>query len=187
MSKAFTKEDDGGLDSDGDDDVAEASQFKIPTGSRNYITPAGAERLKAELHKLLYTERGELVKTITWAASNGDRSENGDYIYGKRRLREIDRRIRFLSKRLEAAEIIDPQTQKSDRVLFGARVTVRDEEDRQRTYRIVGIDEVNLALFEVSWISPVAKALLNSKVGDTVVLRTPKGEEDLEVISIQYG
>lgn len=181
MSKAFTKEDSGGDDDDG----AEA-EVALPKGSKNYITPAGADRMKEELHKLLHQDRPELVKTVAWAASNGDRSENGDYIYGKRKLREIDRRIRFLTKRLESAEVVDPTTQKTDRVRFGARVKVSDEDGRERSYRIVGIDETNPAQGEVSWISPVAKALLNSKVGDTVMLRTPKGEEELEILSIAY-
>ncbi len=156
-------------------------------GTKNYITPTGAEKLKSELKRLLHTDRPELVKVITWAASNGDRSENGDYIYGKRRLREIDRRIRFLSKRLEAAEIIDPAGVKSDRVRFGARVTVTDEEDRKRVYQIVGVDEAEPAKGAVSWISPIAKALLNAQVGDVVKLRSPKGEEDLEILEIFYG
>src|SRR5262249_41117934 len=132
------------------------------------------------------------VKTVSWAASNGDRSENGDYIYGKRRLREIDRRIRFLTKRLEIAEVVNPEAQNGDRVLFGASVTVRDEDDRERTYRIVGIDEADAARGQVSWISPIAKVLLGTKVGDLVTLRTPKtatggGETELEVIRIVYS
>lgn len=182
MSKAFTKEDSG---DDGDDGTS-AEAPALPAGTKNYITPAGADRLKAELKKLLYDERPALVKTVQWAASNGDRSENGDYLYGKRRLREIDRRIRFLTKRLEAAEIVDPVTQSADRVLFGATVTVEDEDGRERTYRIVGIDESEPSKGEVSWISPVARALLNSRVGDTVTLRTPKGDEELEVKSVVY-
>ncbi len=183
MSKAFTKESDGSDDSD--DGVVDPASA-IPIGAKNYITPAGADRLKAELKRLLYGDRPALVQTIQWAASNGDRSENGDYIYGKRRLREMDRRIRFLGKRLEIAEIIDPVTQQSDRVLFGARVTVKDEEERSRTYRIVGIDETEVSRGEVSWISPIARALLNAKVGDFVTLRTPRGDEELEILKIQY-
>ncbi len=154
--------------------------------SKNYMTPAGAARLKEELRKLLYEERPEVVRTVSWAASNGDRSENGDYIYGKRRLREIDRRIRFLTKRLEAAEVIDPAQQRRDRVLFGATVTVQDEEGHTRRYRIVGIDESDPKNGGVSWISPIAKALLNSKEGDVVRFRSPKGEEELEVLEIRY-
>jgi transcription elongation factor GreB len=182
MSKAFTKEDDGASD---ESEGGEA-EVALPKGTKNYITPAGAEKLKAELHKLLHHDRPDLVKVVQWAASNGDRSENGDYIYGKRRLREIDRRIRFLSKRLESAQIVDPAGQKTDRVRFGARVTVSDEDGRERVYRIVGIDETIPSQGEVSWISPVAKALLNAKVGDAVMLRTPKGEEELEILSIEY-
>jgi transcription elongation factor GreB len=153
---------------------------------KNYITPAGAEKLKVELKKLLVTDRPELVKVIAWAASNGDRSENGDYIYGKRRLRELDRRIRFLTKRLESAEIVDTSKQNPDRVLFGAFVTILDEQDRKRIYRIVGEDEIDLQKGWVSWASPMAKALLNAKTGDVVQLTTPKGTEDLEVLSITY-
>src|SRR5277367_2291361 len=177
MSKAFTKEGDGS-----EDDDPENAEVAIPSGAKNYITPAGAEKLKGELHKLLHRERPDLVKVVQWAASNGDRSENGDYIYGKRRLREIDRRIRFLTKRLEAAEIVDPAGQKTDRVRFGARVRVSDEEGRERVYRIVGIDETDPSKGEVSWISPVARALLNAKIGDVVTLKTPRGEEELEII-----
>ncbi|MGK5084090.1 transcription elongation factor GreB [Bdellovibrionota bacterium FG-1] len=186
MSKAFTKEND---EQDDAADLADeqAAGTAIPPGSKNYITPAGAARLKAELHQLLYEERPSLVRTVTWAASNGDRSENGDYIYGKKRLREIDRRIRFLSKRLEAIEIIDSSTQNSELVLFGARVTVRDEDSEKiRVFRIVGIDEANAGMGEISWISPMARALLNHRVGEVVTLRTPRGDEDLEIVEIEY-
>ncbi|MBI2712074.1 MAG: transcription elongation factor GreB [Bdellovibrio sp.] len=142
--------------------------------AKNYITPAGNEKLKAELHRLLVVERPELVKVISWAASNGDRSENGDYIYGKRRLREIDRRIRFLTQRIESAEVVDPKThQGKDKVLFGATVTVLDENERERKFKIVGQDEL-------------AKALLNAKKGDFVQLHSPKGIEEIEVLSISY-
>ncbi len=152
----------------------------------NYITPGGARRLKDELHRLLTTDRPEVVRTVSWAASNGDRSENGDYIYGKRRLREIDRRIRFLQKRLEAARVVDPLEQKGDRVVFGATVTVADEEGDERTYRIVGIDESEPTVGKVSWISPLAKTLMGARVGDGVTLRTPKGEEELEVLEVRF-
>ncbi len=187
MSKAFTKEDANEPEDEGGDDSAPA----LPAGQKNYITPAGAERLKAELHRLLHEERPTLVQTVSWAASNGDRSENGDYIYGKRRLREIDRRIRFLTKRLEAAEIVDPRGQAADRVLFGASVTVTrvdsdDEDTRPRTYRIVGIDETDVGRGAISWISPMARALLNARIGDVVTLRTPKGDEELEIVQIRY-
>jgi transcription elongation factor GreB len=153
---------------------------------KNYITPQGAERLKSELKQLLYTARPELVKTIAWAASNGDRSENGDYIYGKRKLREIDRRIRFLTKRLDAAEVVNPENQKSEKILFGATVTVEDEDAKRRTYVIVGVDEIDAGRGYVSWHSPVAKALLGNKQGDVVTLRSPKGEEELEIIKVEY-
>jgi len=153
---------------------------------KNYITPAGADKLKAELRNLLHLERPELVKVIQWAASNGDRSENGDYIYGKRRLREIDRRIRFLTQRLEAAEIVDPAQQKKDRVLFGALVTVRDENDVEKKIRIVGQDEIDPSQGWVSWVSPIAHALLNRQTGDTVEYRSPKGIIEIEIIKIEY-
>ena len=183
MSKAFTKEpDDPGLVPEEDD----AEDTSLPTGLKNYITPAGAAKLRAELKDLLYVQRPEMVRTVTWAASNGDRSENGDYIYGKRRLREIDRRIRFLGKRLDIAEIVDPAQQASDRVLFGATVTVLDEEGSRRTYSIVGIDETEVRRGRVSWISPIAKALLQAKVGDVVSLKTPKGDEELEILEISF-
>ena len=152
----------------------------------NYITPGGARRLKDELHRLLTTDRPEVVRVVSWAASNGDRSENGDYIYGKRRLREIDRRIRFLQKRLEAARVVDPLEQKGDRVVFGATVTVADEEGHERTYRIVGIDESEPTVGKVSWISPLAKTLMGARVGDGVTLRTPKGEEELDVLDVRF-
>lgn len=154
--------------------------------TRNYITSEGASRLKSELKKLLYEDRPELVKVIQWAASNGDRSENGDYIYGKRRLREIDRRIRLLTKRLEAAEVVDLAKQNRERVLFGAKVTVETESGEKKVFRIVGQDEIDPKMGWVSWVSPIAKALLNAKVGDVVQLRTPKGVEELEVLEIAY-
>jgi transcription elongation factor GreB len=185
MSKAFTKESDG-PEAGPDDEAEDLELAKLPGGTKNYITPAGAGRLKEELRRLLHEERPEVVRTVSWAASNGDRSENGDYIYGKRRLREIDRRIRFLTRRLDAAEIVDPSAQSSDRVLFGATVTVRDEEGREKTYRIVGIDETDVRLGHVSWISPIGKALLQARVKDTVTLRTPRGEEELEIVRIAY-
>lgn len=185
MSKAFVREvrEDGAADQDADTEEAGSA---LPPNAKNYMTPAGAEKLRAELKRLLHEERPEVVKTVSWAASNGDRSENGDYIYGKRRLREIDRRIRFLTKRLEHAEIVDPGKQNAERVLFGATVVIQDEEDRKKTYRIVGIDEADASKGLVSWISPIAKALLNHKIGDVVTLKTPKGEEDLEILEIRY-
>lgn len=153
---------------------------------KNYITLEGAEKLKSELKKLLYEERPELVKVIQWAASNGDRSENGDYIYGKRRLREMDKRIRFLTKRLEASEVIQPEAQAKDRVLFGAYVKVLDEEEREKTFRIVGQDEIDLSRGWISWVSPFAKAVLNSKTGDFVTVQTPHGPQDYEILEFWY-
>jgi transcription elongation factor GreB len=180
MSKAFTKETDA--DDDGPDDAA-----SVPAGVTNYITPAGFQRLQDELRQLLRVERPKVVEVVSWAAGNGDRSENGDYIYGKRRLREIDRRIRFLSKRLEIARVVDPAQQKNAKqVFFGATVTYADAAGIEHTIKIVGIDEADLAHGCVSWISPIAKALLKSGVGDMVDLRTPAGREQIEVIAISY-
>jgi transcription elongation factor GreB len=186
MSKAFTKEDSGQADLLADDRDEGEDDPKLPRGTRNYMTPAGAERLRGELKDLLHQQRPEVVRTVSWAASNGDRSENGDYIYGKRRLREIDRRIRFLQRRLDNAEVVDPAAQKSDRVLFGATVTVADEGGAERTYRIVGIDEAEPSRGIISWISPLARAVFNSRVGDVVTLRTPRGEEELEIVALEY-
>ena len=180
MSKAFTKEE----DTDGDDE--ELPHLKIPSGSKNYITPAGFACLKVELHELLYKKRPEMTATVAWAASNGDRSENADYTYGKRRLREIDRRIRFLTKRLEASEVIDPATRDSDQVFFGATVIVQDEEGETKTYVIVGIDEINLSKGHISWTSPLARALFKSREGDVVTFQSPKGPREIEVIEIRY-
>ncbi len=181
MSKAFTKETD-------DEEVEPDEDVALPAGVRNYITPEGMERLRAELHQLRTVERPKVVEVVSWAAGNGDRSENGDYIYGKKRLREIDRRMRFLRKRLEIAEIVDPAMQGArDRVLFGATVTYADMEDNERTVRIVGIDEARLELGEVSWISPIARALLKAEEGDLVKLQAPGGEVELEVVSIRYA
>jgi len=186
VSKAFTKEGDGeDLDLDLENREEESSPDLL-LGRKNYITPQGADRLRGELKQLLNEERPELVKVIQWAASNGDRSENADYIYGKRRLREIDKRIRFLSKRLEIAEIIDPLSQHSEKILFGATVTVLDESGAQRTFSIVGVDETNIKLGLISWVSPVGKALLQAKKGDTVTVHTPKGDEDWEIQKVEY-
>ncbi|NDD90583.1 transcription elongation factor GreB [bacterium] len=184
MSKAFTKED-SGVGTPEAEDLDEGTP--LPRGAKNYMTPVGAERLRSELKHLLNEARPEVVRTVSWAASNGDRSENGDYIYGKKRLREIDRRIRFLQRRLDQVEVVDPAQQKGDRVLFGARVTVEDEAGSRKAYRIVGIDEADPANGDVSWISPIAKALLNSRVGDVVSFRSPKGEEELEVLSVSFS
>jgi transcription elongation factor GreB len=180
MNKAFTKEPEG--DDDGDDVAAGA----LPPDFKNYITPPGLQRLHDELTKLWKDERPKLVDIIAWAASNGDRSENGDYIYGKRKLREIDRRIRFLSKRLDSAVIVDNAGKDHERVYFGATVTVADESGAERTVSIVGVDEIDPGGGRVSWISPIATALLKASVGDVVTLRTPRGTEELEVLDIRY-
>ena len=179
MSKAFVRESQD--DADADAAIAEA-----PAPPRNYISPAGFARLKAELRALVELERPEVVRTVAWAASNGDRSENGDYLYGKKRLREIDRRVRFLIKRLESAEIVDAAGRDSDQVFLGATVTVSSSLHGSRTITIVGVDEVDSARGRVSWISPIAKALIKSRVGDAVVLRTPAGAEALEIFAVQY-
>ncbi len=184
MSKAFTQEPDGSLDDD-DDDLP--SLPKIPAGSKNYMTPAGYQRLKTELLGLIDDERPKVVETVHWAASNGDRSENGDYLYGKKRLREIDRRIRFLTKRLEVAEVVDPSVHHgSDQVFFGATVTYVDDAAVERTITIVGIDEADSQGGQVSWIAPVARALLKARVDDAVCLATPVGVRTLEVLDVQY-
>jgi transcription elongation factor GreB len=184
MSKAFTKENDEAEDLSLED-AQESSQISTP-GGKNYITPQGIERLRSEWKKLMDVDRPEIVKVIQWAAGNGDRSENGDYIYGKRKLREIDRRIRFLTKRMENAEVIDPIQQNSDKVLFGATVTVLDEDGNERKYSIVGVDETDGKRGRISWISPMAKSLLQKKVGDTVTVLLPKGEQDFEIIKVSY-
>jgi transcription elongation factor GreB len=182
MSKAFTKENDHSNDAEGEDEP----DVGLPSGTKNYITLEGADRLRAELRQLLVADRPETVKVVSWAASNGDRSENGDYLYGKKRLREIDRRIRFLQRRLDAAEVVECEKNETDQVLFGAWVKLRDEEGRERTYRIVGIDETDPKRGFISWISPVAKALLQARKGDAVNVRTPKGEEELEILDVRY-
>jgi transcription elongation factor GreB len=180
MSKAFTKETE--TEADFEDDIP-----ALPAGVKNYITPEGFRRLQDEFAELQKIERPKIVETVAWAAGNGDRSENGDYIYGKRRLREIDRRMRFLRKRMEIAEIVDPARQKNhERVFFGATVAYLTERGEERTVRIVGIDEARSELHEISWISPVAKALLKASEGDSVEVRTPKGIERLEILKISY-
>ena len=181
MNKAFTKETDGAEDEAPDDVPA------LPQGVKNYMTPAGFRALQDELQLLARVERPKVVETVAWAAGNGDRSENGDYIYGKQRLREIDRRIRFLTKRLEAAQTVDPVQQTNrDQVFFGATVTYATEGGTERTVTIVGIDEADLDKGQVSWISPIARALHKAREGDTVELKTPNGPEPIEVIAIRY-
>jgi transcription elongation factor GreB len=185
MNKAFTKESDG--DTDGDDDASSSSLPPLPAGAKNYITPAGYARLRAELMTLLDDERPKIVDIVSWAAKNGDRSENGDYLYGKKRLREIDRRIRFLTKRLDIAEVADPALHHgNDQIFFGATVTYADDDGAQRTITIKGIDEADNLAGEVSWISPIARALLKAREGDEVTLLTPKGPQRIEVIEVRY-
>jgi len=179
MSKAFTKESD-----EGDEEVILPT---APVGGKNYITPSGYARLRGELLDLIDSERPKMVDIVHWAASNGDRSENGDYLYGKKRLREIDRRIRFLTKRLEIAEIVDPGLHAgSDQVFFGATVTYVDEDGAEQTVTILGIDEADSHQSQVSWVSPVARALLKARIGDDVQLPTPGGIRSLEVVDVQY-
>ena len=183
MSKAFTKE----TDTDSDDDGGESTAPALPGGSKNYITPAGYARLRDELLQLMDEERPKVVEAVHWAAKNGDRSENGDYLYGKKRLREIDRRIRFLTKRLEIAEVTDPSVHHgSDQVFFGATVRYVDETGDERSVTILGIDEADSAQSQVSWISPIARALLKSREGDVVKLVTPGGVHEVELLSVSY-
>jgi transcription elongation factor GreB len=180
MSKAFIKE----SESDEDDDFGLPP---LPIGGKNYITPSGFARIRAELLDLIDNERPKVVDVVHWAASNGDRSENGDYIYGKRRLREIDRRIRFLTKRLEIAEISEPSVHfGSDQVFFGATVTYEDASGLQRTVTILGIDEADNLRQQVTWVSPVARTLLRTQVGDVVRLNSPSGTQDIEIIRVEY-
>jgi len=183
MSKAFTKEGDGA--SEGAEREPESGPA-LPAGTKNYITPEGFKRLQDELKHLAKTERPKVVETVSWAAGNGDRSENGDYIYGKKRLREIDGRIRFLTKRLEIAEVVNPAEQKNrGQVFFGATVTYADAKG-QHCITIVGIDETDADKGRVSWISPIARALLKARAGDNVELRNPRGAESIEVVSVEY-
>jgi len=182
MSKAFTRESDA--DEDDGDDVPAAAP--VP-GGKNYITRAGYERLRSELFTLIDDERPKIVDIVHWAASNGDRSENGDYLYGKKRLREIDRRIRFLTRRLEIAEVVDAsQHEGGDQVFFGATVTYADNEGAETTVTILGVDEADSAQAQISWVSPVARALLKARVGDVVRLMLPGGVQELEVLSVRY-
>jgi transcription elongation factor GreB len=180
MNKALTKE----TDNEDDDDVPLPD---LPAGTKNYITPEGYSRLRGELLSLMDEERPKVVEAVHWAAKNGDRSENGDYIYGKKRLREIDRRIRFLTRRLEIAEVTDPTVHRGrDQVFFGATVTYADESGAERTITIMGIDEADSSKGQVSWVSPVARALLKAREGDVVKLVTPVGAQDIEIVSVQY-
>jgi transcription elongation factor GreB len=180
MSKAFTRE------TEDDADLPDVAPT-VPPGVKNYMTPRGHREMHDELHRLLRVERPNVVETVAWAAGNGDRSENGDYIYGKRRLREIDRRIRFLTKRLESAEIVDPKRQtRRDQVFFGATVSYAAADGSETTVTIVGIDEADFAHGQVSWVSPIARALIKAREGDIVELRAPGGVEPIEVLAISY-
>ncbi len=184
MSKAFTKE------TDQDEDELDAQLLPLPLGSKNYITPGGHQRLKDELTYLLNKERPAVTVAVSWAAKNGDRSENADYQYGKKRLREIDRRLRFLTKRRDIAEEIDPAAPREDdaaeRVFFGATVTYANAEGAEKTITIVGIDELDLKRGHITWISPLARALMKAREGDAVVLRAPGGVEELAIIEVKY-
>ena len=186
MSKAFTKEN----DADADDEDGEDSASPLPAGSKNYITPGGHQRLKKEFDYLLKKDRPTVTAAVSWAAKNGDRSENADYQYGKKRLREIDRRLRFLTKRLDIAEVVDPEMPRdvdiADQAFFGATVTYANQQGIENTVSIVGVDEVDMKRNHISWISPIARALMKSRPGDTVVLRAPGGVEELDVIDVRY-
>ena len=180
MNKAFVKESD-------DEDELDSGVSAIPAGTKNYMTPQGHQRMKEELLYLIDVERPEVVKVVSWAASNGDRSENGDYIYGKRRLREIDRRIRFLTKRLDIAEVVDPSVHHgSDQIFFGATVTYENQAGEEHTVTIVGIDELDPLNGKISWISPVARALTKAREGDSVTLKTPSGIDELTILEVSY-
>jgi transcription elongation factor GreB len=182
MNKAFTRETDRE-----DDDEGEVAAAPLPQGAKNYITAAGYSRLRAELLTLLDDERPKIVEIVSWAAKNGDRSENGDYLYGKKRLREIDRRIRFLTRRLDIAEVVEPSLHHgSDQVFFGATVCFSNDRGEERTVRILGVDEAESARGEVSWIAPIARALLKSRVGDELKVVTPRGLETVEVLGVSY-
>ncbi len=181
MNKAFVKE----SDRDDEDEIPEG--LVLPAGVRNYITPQGYERLRSELAHLMTEERPSVVQIVSWAASNGDRSENGDYLYGKKRLREIDRRMRFLTKRLDIAEVVDASLQPNrDQVFFGATVTYVDRAGEEHTVTIVGVDEAEPLAGKISWISPVSRALIKAREGETVTLRTPAGIDELDIVDVSY-
>ncbi|NLY63871.1 MAG: transcription elongation factor GreB [Alcaligenaceae bacterium] len=183
MNKAFVKE----SDNEDDDDIGAEQESSLPAGTKNYMTKQGYAALREELVHLVNTERPDVVQIVSWAAANGDRSENGDYLYGKKRLREIDRRIRFLTKRLEMAEVVDPATQPNkDRVFLGATVLYSDKNGEEHTVTIVGVDEAEPLQGKISWISPVARALLKAREGDTITLRTPSGMAELDILEISY-
>lgn len=182
MNKAFVKESE-----QDEDDEAAALALAIPPGSKNYITPAGYQRIKDELLQLIDVDRPEVVRIVHWAASNGDRSENGDYIYGKRRLREIDRRIRFLTKRMDSAAIVDPSVHHgTDQVFFGATIRYANQHGEENTITIVGIDELDPLNGKISWVAPVARALTKARAGDTVTFQAPHGMEELDILEVSY-
>ena len=183
MNKAFTKESDADAD-EGDDDVPAPA---LPAGAKNYMTPQGYRRLRGELMQLLDAERPKIVEIVSWAAKNGDRSENGDYLYGKKRLREIDRRIRFLTKRLDVAEVADPSLHHgNEQIFFGATVTYANARGEEKTVTITGVDEADNLSGDVSWVSPIARALIKARIGDEVQFATPGGPETLEVLEVRY-
>jgi transcription elongation factor GreB len=183
MNKAFTKETEP-IDDSGEEEATSP----LPAGSKNYITPGGHARLMDEFLWLMNKERPQVTATVSWAAGNGDRSENGDYIYGKKRLREIDRRIRFLTRRLDRAEIVDPAAPREDetRIFFGATVTFANQKGEEKTVSIVGVDEIDTSRGYISWISPMARALIKAREGDVVTLRAPGGTEELEILEVKY-
>ena len=183
MNKAFTKE----SDTDPAEEDDELPAPALPAGAKNYLTPAGYRRLRAELMQLLDDERPKIVEVVSWAAKNGDRSENGDYLYGKKRLREIDRRIRFLTRRLDVAEVADPALHHgNDQIFFGATVTYVNARGEKKTVTITGVDEADSLGGDVSWVSPIARALIKARIGDEVQLATPGGLETIEVLDVRY-
>ena len=182
MSKAFTREPEG----DEDEEDLDPS-LKLPIGTKNYMTPAGYARMKAEMEHLLNKERPHMVEVVAWAASNGDRSENGDYLYGKKRLREIDRRIRYLTKRMGNSQVVDPLLQPhTDRVFFGATVVIADAEGREQTFSIVGLDEAEASRGRISWTAPLARALIKGQEGDAIRFQSPSGWREVEIVEIRY-
>lgn len=181
MNKAFTQED----DNEQDDDLPVERQ--LPRSGKNYMTPGGWQRMKDELYHLVHRERPEVTQIVNWAAGNGDRSENGDYLYGKRRLREIDRRIRFLTKRLEVAEVVDPERREpTDQIFFGATVVMLRGNGQEQTVSIVGVDEIDVARGHISWVSPIARALIQAREGDEILFRGPDGDEQIEILEVRY-
>ncbi|MDR1423931.1 MAG: transcription elongation factor GreB [Azoarcus sp.] len=186
MNKAFVKE-----SQDDDEEEERSPSLRLPAGSKNYMTPRGYAALREELDQLVRVERPKIVEVVAWAASNGDRSENGDYIYGKKRLREIDRRLRFLSKRIDHAEVVDPRAHEGkDQVFFGATVTICDVRGTaadEQTWQIVGIDEAEVGAGRISWISPLARALLKAREGDVVRFTSPAGVREVEIVEVRYG